>query len=181
MLVCLNQFGSSSHGQLELLALENLVVVDVEEVRVQNRLNETSNNGNPVDLVLVGRLHQVSVDPVGNVQGAVATEGKEVVGGDGLGLASSLQHEQLGKNGHRLEPDGERPENLLDGVLVWEDYGEKGSTHEQVLDAEGIDVGIVGRLVRVGHEIDDVSLGAEEEDFEDKIVQAIGGEDVCKS
>lgn len=34
------------------------------------------------------------------------------MGGDGLGLAGLADHEQLGQDGHRLQVDGERPQNL---------------------------------------------------------------------
>lgn len=77
--------------ELELLALEHLGVVDIEEVAVQNGLDDAGNDGDPISLV-VG-VHDVSVDPVGDVQSSVATQGKEVVGGDGLSFASSLKHE----------------------------------------------------------------------------------------
>ena len=60
----------------------------------------------------------VSVDPVENIESSVRAEGKEVVGRDGLGLASLLDHEQLGKDGHRLQVDGEGPEDLHEGELV---------------------------------------------------------------
>lgn len=165
-------------GKLELLALEDLGVVDVEKVAVQDRLDEAGDNGNVVDLV-VG-LAEVPVDPVGDVESAVAAERKEVVGGDGLSLSGSLQHEELGENGHGLEPDGEGPEYLGEGVVIGECDGKDGGTGEEVLDAEGIDVGVVGGLVGVGHEIDDVSLRTEEEELKDKVVDAIGREDVCE-
>lgn len=66
-----------------------LGVVDVEEVGVQNSLDETCDDRNWLKVALGG----ITVDPVGNVQGSVSTESEEVVGGDGLCLACSLQHE----------------------------------------------------------------------------------------
>jgi len=103
------------HWQIELLALEDpkvlisksmsrramkhqslLGVVDVEEIGVQNGLNKTCDDRDGLKVALCG----IAIDPVGNVQGSVSTQGKEVVGGDGLCLACSLQHEQLGKNGN---------------------------------------------------------------------------------
>jgi hypothetical protein len=163
-------------GELELLALHDLGVVDVEEVAVQDGLNDTGDNGNGVDLVVC--LRKVSVDPVGNVESAVAAEGEEVVGGDGLGLTSSLKHKELGKNGHRLEPDGKGPQNLGKGIVVGEDDSKDSGSSKEVLDAEGVDIGIVGRLVGVGHEVDDVTLRAKEEDFEDEVVDAVGREKI---
>lgn len=163
-------------GELELLALHDLGVVDVEEVAVQNRLDDTSNDSDGVDLVV--SLGEVSVDPVGDVKSAVAAESEEIVGGDGLGLAGALKHEELRKNSHRLKPNGEGPQNFRDGVVIGEDDGENSSSRKEVLDSEGVDIGIVGRLVGVGHEVDDVTLGAKEHDLEDEVVDAIGFEEI---
>jgi hypothetical protein len=167
---------NSLDRELELLALEDLGVVHVEEVAVQDGLNNTGNNGDGVDLVVC--LGKVSVDPVRDVKSAVATEGEEVVGGDSLGLTSSLKHEELRKDSHRLEPDGEGPQNLRKGVVVREDDGEDSSSSEEVLDAESVDIRIVGRLVGVGHEVDNVTLRTKEEDLEDEVVDAIGREKI---
>ncbi len=172
------EYKSRLDGQLELLALENLGVVDVEEIAVQNGLDQAGDNGNPVGLV-VG-LGKVAVDPVGNVEGAVAAEGKEIVGGDGLGLAGALQHEELGQDGNGLEPDGKGPEHLHNSVADGEDESHESGAAEEILDLESVDVGVVGGLVRIGHEVDDVALGADEEDLEDKVVQAVGGEEICR-
>ena len=101
---------------------------------------------------------------------------------DGLSLSSALKHEQLRKNCDRLEPDGESPENLGNGVLVGEENSENTGASEQVLDLEGIDVGIVGGLVGVGHEVDDVSLGTDEHDLEEQVVETVGCENIwCMS
>ena len=82
--------------------------------------------------------------------------------GDGLSLASSLEHEKLWQDGHRLQPDGESPQDIRKVVLVREDEGQCCSSRKEVLDAKGVDVGIVGWLIRIGHEVDDVSLRADE-------------------
>lgn len=166
----------SLDGQLELLALENLVVVDVEKVAVENRLDQAGDNGNPIHL-MVG-LCDVAVDPVGDVEGAVESEGEEVVSRDGFCLASALQHKQLREDGHRLEPDGKGPHDLGGRVIVGKGDGEDGGTAKEVLHSEGIDVDIVGGLVGVGHEIDDIALGADEEDLEDEVVDAVGRKEI---
>jgi hypothetical protein len=44
----------------------------------------------------------VSVDPVEDVESAIDSKGEEIVGGDGFGFTSLLDHEQLGQDGHRL-------------------------------------------------------------------------------
>lgn len=112
-------------GELELLALENLGVINIEKVAVEHSLNDASNDGDPFHLVLC--VEGQSVDPVGNVQGAVNSEGKQIMCCNGLGLASSLQHEELGQNRHRLQPDGEGPDELQDGVLNREQNSHDGS------------------------------------------------------
>lgn len=107
------------HGQVELLALEDparksvsrseeymwdqsvLGVVNVEEVRVQNSLNQTCDDRNRLKVA----LSEPAVDPVGDVKGSVSTEGEQIVGGDSLCFAGSLQHEQLGQNGDSFQPD----------------------------------------------------------------------------
>lgn len=93
--------------QLKLLALEDLVVINVEKVAVQNGLDDAGDNGDPVNLML--GLGDVAVDPVGNIKGAVDSESEQVVGRDGLGLARALQHEQLRENGHGFQPNGKGP------------------------------------------------------------------------
>ena len=60
--------------ELELLALEDLGVVDIEEVAVENGLYDAGNDGNPANLVLC--FHGVPVDPVGDVESSVASEGE---------------------------------------------------------------------------------------------------------
>ena len=83
------------------------------------------------------------VDPVRNVQSPVKAERSEVVGGDGLRLAGSLEHEQLGQDGYALEPDGEGPGELEGGVAVGEEEGEDGDGGEEVGEAEGVERGVV--------------------------------------
>lgn len=168
---------SHLYGKLELLALEDFVVVDIEEVAVEDGLNDTGDDGDPLGLV-VG-LGGVSVDPVGDVEETVDAQGKQVVGRDGFSLAGSLQHEELRENGDGLQPDGEGPEDFADSILLGEQDGENGGSTEEVVDLEGIDVGIGGGLVSVGHEVDDVALGANEHDLEEEVVEARGNEDVC--
>jgi hypothetical protein len=63
-----------------------LCVVDVEEIRVQNSLDETCDNRNGLKVA----LGDPTVDPVGNIQGSISTQSEEVVGGNGLCLACSL-------------------------------------------------------------------------------------------
>lgn len=47
------------------------------------------------------------------------------------------------------------------------------------MDAEGIDIGVVRGLVGICHEVDDVALRADEENFEDEVVDAVCLEEIC--
>lgn len=97
--------------------------------------------------------------------------------GDGLGAACALQHEQLGQDRNALEPDAEGPEHLRRNVLGREDDRNDGGASEEVLDFEGVLVGIVGGLVLVEHHPDDVGLGADEDDLEGGVPEGVSG--VC--
>ena len=95
--------------------------------------------------------------------------------GDGLGFARALEHEELREDGNALEPDGECPQDLGELVAIGEEDGEDSGAAEEVLDFEGVDVGVVGWLVVVEHEVDGVGLGGEEEELEGGVVHGAGG------
>lgn len=95
----------------EAIAVDLLCPVNVEEIGVQNGLDDTRNDG---DWVVEPRyLEEISVDPIGNVQCPIGAECEQVMGCDCLRFASSLEHEELGQDGNRFEPDGERPKDLI--------------------------------------------------------------------
>lgn len=54
----------------------------------------------------------VTPHPVGDVQGSVEAEEEQVVGGDGFRLARLGDHEELRHYGHRLQENGEGPQDL---------------------------------------------------------------------
>jgi hypothetical protein len=163
--------------KLELLALHHLGIINPEEIRVQNRLQHARNHRNRINLVM--RLRHIPIDPVRNVQGAIDSQGEEVMRRDGLGLSRALQHEELGQNGNALKPDGEGPAKLENGVAHGEEDGEHAGKEEEELDAEGIEVGVVGGLVPGRHQVDDVALRRDEEDFEDEVVRRRRPREVC--
>lgn len=167
------------NGKLELLPLHDTSIVDPEEVTVQDSLDDARNNRNPVHPVApVSVLGHVAVDPIGDVQSAVQTQGEDVVRGDGLGLSRALEHKQLGQDGDALEPDRESPRDLPERVFIGHQEGEDGGASEEILHAEGVEGRVVGRLVGVGHQVDDVPLRAEEEDLEDDVIDGLGVEEV---
>lgn len=167
---CLNR-------QLKLLPLHNLGIVNPEEITIQHRLDQTGNNRDIISLIAL-TLSRPPPDPVGDIERPVQSQRKEVVRGNRLGLAGALEHEQLREDGDRLEPDAEGPEDLRQGVLVGPDQGEGCGGAKEVLDFEGVDVGVVGGFVGVCHEVEDVALAGDEEDLEEDVVEAVGLEEV---
>lgn len=149
-----------------------LGIVDVEKVRIQNRLHSPRHPRYGIHIP----LRKIPIQPVGDIQRPVDAEREEVVRRDGIGLAGTLQHKKLGEDGDGLEPDGEGPQHLGELVAVGEEDGEDGAAAEEVLDFEGVNVGVVRGLVVVEHEEDDVGLRGEEEDLEGGVPDGAGGE-----
>ena len=65
------------------------------------------------------------------------------MGGDRLGLAGLLDHEQLRQDGHRLEVDGEGPEDFHQRELVVQHQRKKDGGADQKLNPK-----IVSLLVK---------------------------------
>lgn len=61
----------------------------------------------------------VTPHPVGDVENSIEAEEEQVVCGDGLCLPRLGNHEELWHYGHRLQEDGEGPQDL-DGIGVRE-------------------------------------------------------------
>lgn len=123
-------------------------------------------------------LNNVAVDPIRNVQGAVSTQRKQVVGGDCLCLSGTLNHKQLGQDCGRFEPEGKGPEHLRDGVFCGADEGEEEGGQEEVFDLEGVNCGVAGGLEVVRHEVEGVGRGRDEEDLHEGVVR--GGGEGCE-
>jgi hypothetical protein len=184
-----------------LLALHNLRPVDVEEIGVEDGLDEAGDHGDGVEvtfhcvpgncksvdhlsgtIVLRGRdrsssstsIEYAPPDPVGNVESSVRAQRKDVVGCDRLCTAGALQHEQLRKDRDTLQPDAERPEHLGGSIFVREDDGEHGGGSEEVFGAESVLVRVVGRLVIVEHQVNDVGLGGDEDDLKGGVPERKG-------
>ena len=104
-------------------------------------------------------------DPVGDVKSPVRAQRKDVVGRDRLRAAGALQHEELRQNRNTFQPDAECPEHLGGSVFVGEYDGEHGGGSEKVLGAESVLVWVVGGLVIVEHQVNDVGLGGDEDDL----------------
>lgn len=89
-----------------------LVVVDIEEVRVEEGLDDAGDDGNRLEGSLEGGLGEVSPDPVGDIECPIQAEREQIVCSNRVRFSSALQHEQLGQNGDRLQPNRERPKDL---------------------------------------------------------------------
>ena len=85
--------------------------VEVEEIAVEDRLDQAGHDGNEVKEA----LEVVAPDPVEEIERAVHAQCEQVVAGDGLRLARLAHHEELRQDGHRLQVDGEGPEDLSQG------------------------------------------------------------------
>lgn len=70
-----------------------LVVVNVKEIRVKQRLNDAGNNGHRLEGTLEGGFGEIAEDPVRDVECPIESQSKQIVGGDGVCLPGSLQHE----------------------------------------------------------------------------------------
>lgn len=82
--------------------------VEIEEVTVEDGLYHPRNYS---DLV-IEILHVVAPDPVGNVESPVEAQEEKVVCRDGLCFPCLADHEELRKDSHGLQIDGEGPEYL---------------------------------------------------------------------
>jgi hypothetical protein len=69
-------------------------------------------------------------------------------------------------------------------VFVREYDAQNGASCDQVLNSEGIEVGIVGWLVVVEHQVDDIGGGSNKDELESSVPQAPEGvcpKKVCES
>lgn len=110
-----------------------------------------------------------------DVEAAVQSQEEHIVRSDVLDVLEAVDHEQLGQNGHRLQPDTERPQEV-DGVerLVRDDGGEEGSAVEIVV-REGVGLAIEAEIVRLLllHEVDGVGGEADENDLHNEDVERL--------
>lgn len=82
--------------------------IKVEEVTIQDGLDNPSHNSDHVK----ESLKVEPPNPVEEIEGTVDSQAEQVVGGDGLGLSSLTDQEELRQDGHGLKVDGEGPQDL---------------------------------------------------------------------
>lgn len=145
--------------------LEHLVVVDVEEVGVDEGLEHTGGDADDVQAL----LGEVSVDPVGDVEGSVQAQGKDVVDGEQVALALALEHKELREDGHRLQPQREAPRDLDHRELVVEHKRRHEARRHQVPDLEVVHVLRDFSRVLLDDE-DGVERRPEEEQLHERVV-----------
>lgn len=155
------------HGKFETLTLHDLGIVDVEEVRVHNRLQNTSQNRN----VVRPAFEKVTIDPVRNVQCSVNPQCKNVMSGDVLRRARSLQHIQLRNDCNRLQPNRKRPCHLSERVGVSKNQRHHSWGNYQVPNGKRVDVLADGFLVFSRHQINRVCGRPHEEKFHERVVK----------
>lgn len=159
------------------VCLNSLGVVHPKEVGIENCLHDARQNRNLIKVA----FGEIAIDPVRDIQRAIDAQREEIMRGDGLRLPRALQQKQLRQDCNRLEPDAECPQDFRRGVFVGEDGGEDRGAAEQVAHFEGVEVGVVGGLVVVQHQVQGVGAGGDEDDFQDGVPCRIGEgpEDIC--
>lgn len=93
--------------------------------------------------------------------------------GDGVCASRSLQHEKLGQDSDSLEINAESPQYLDQSILVRKQDGQYCGSPQEVLDTESIAFGVDGGLEVLEHQVDGVSLGADEKDLEGGVVEHV--------
>lgn len=88
--------------------------IKIEEVTVEDCLDYARHDGDHVKEA----LEIETPNPVEEIKGPVHAQAEQVVGGDGLGLASLADHEELREDRHRLQVDGEGPQDLMENLQV---------------------------------------------------------------
>lgn len=83
--------------------------IKIEEITVEDSLDHTSHNGDHVKEA----LKVETPDPIEEIERPVQAQAEQVVGGDRLCLSSLADHEELRKDCHRLQVDGECPQDLM--------------------------------------------------------------------
>lgn len=83
--------------------------IKVEEVTIQDSLHHSGHDGDQIEEA----FEIETPDPVEDVEGPVQAQAEQVMSGDGLRLAGLADHEELRKDCHRLQVDGEGPQDLM--------------------------------------------------------------------
>lgn len=126
--------------QAQLLAFQHFSDIKVEEVTVEDGLHQTGHNGDHVKEA----FEVETPDPVEEVEGPIHAQAEQVVGGDGLCLARLADHEELRQDRHRLQIDGERPQDLQEREVVVDENGKATDGNNQELHSETVVVAVVG-------------------------------------
>lgn len=126
--------------QAQLLAFQYFGDIKVKEVTVEDSLDQSGHDGDQVKEA----FEVETPDPVEEIESPIHAEAEQVVGGDGLRLASLADHEELRQDSHRLQVDGERPQDLQRREGVVDENSETPDGNNQELHSETVMVAIVG-------------------------------------
>ena len=103
--------------------MQDLGNVKIEKVTVKNRLQNTSNNDNVINVA----FSVIPVHPVHDVQRLIKPKCEQIMSGYIFSLASLGHHEELREDGNCFEVDGEGPQYLKSLELVIEKQREDGA------------------------------------------------------
>lgn len=126
--------------QAQLLAFQNFGDIKVEEVTIEDSLDHTSHNGDQVKEA----FKVETPDPVEEIKSPIQAQAEQVVGGDCLCLASLADHEELRQDCHRLQVDGERPQDLQEREVVVDENSKTPNRNNQEFHSETVMVAIIG-------------------------------------
>jgi len=141
--------------------------VQIEEVCIENCLNDSSNDGDRIQVI----FGVEAVDPVEDVQSTVRTQSEEIVSSDGFSRSGCLKHVELRHDGDRFQVDAESPEDFHNRILVIDQEGEDEGRNNQELHSEGVVISVVSRLELDENQINSADGGCQEEEFHHRIVQ----------
>mmetsp|Transcript_18488 Transcript_18488/g.39353 ORF Transcript_18488/g.39353 Transcript_18488/m.39353 type:complete len:223 (-) Transcript_18488:245-913(-) len=153
---------SSCDRQHELAAVPLALGVIVEEIAIEPSLHQSADPADPIHIV----LSKIAVDPVEDIERPICAHATHEVRREILDLADLLQEHQLRQDGYTLQPDGRRPQDVRDRVLLRAKDAEKCAGPQQV---ELVLEGVVAPLIGLGdgnlkpHEVDKVEGGRDED------------------
>ena len=154
----------------------------IEEITIDSSLHQTSNPHNPIR---ISRLSQQAVNPVEEIESAIATESEHVVRVERVDETSSLlrgavNDDQLWQDRYSFEINGEGPQDLGDREELVDEAGETQTRDDQEEDIEVIVKRLIGAAIGflILHNVNDGERERDEEDLEDVVVE--GGEVPCQ-
>lgn len=120
-------------------------------------------------------FHEVTPNPIEDIQGAITAETKDVMRGDIFNLTGLLKEEELRDDGDSLEKDGKSPDDFKGSKTNMKYQGTYSCTSHEKLNTKSIINAIVSVLVADVNEINGVGRRGEEENLHDGVVEGKSG------